>query len=658
MIRFYFHLPPIFVAIIAFLPAIHVRGADDIELLEEKAIRQAVELVAPSVLKIETVGGLEKIGAFLAGTGPTTGMVVDAEGYIISSAFNFAQKPASILVTLPDGTRSAAQLVATDHSRMLVLLKVKTEKPLPVPTAAPVKDVQVGQWSLALGRTYDGTKPSLSAGIVSAVNRVWGKAIQTDAKVSPANYGGPLVDIHGRVFGVLVPLSPTETGDAAGVEWYDSGIGFAIPLEQINHILPRLKKGEDLYPGLLGVSLKGKDIYADAAELAAISPNSPASKVGLKPGDKIIELDGKPVNNQSQLRHALSPHYAGETIKLVIARGEEKLPKDLELVAKLAAYQHPYLGVLPLRDQPDKDKPGVVVRHVLEKSPAVKAGLLAGDRIISLDGKAVASRDIFLEQLAALLPNGKISLEIVRAGEKKTLEATLAIQPEDVPASLPAGRSARKTFEGERPDVGLLHIKIPDVANECTAFIPENYDPEVAYGVVIWLHPPGGYKEEELLDRWKKACADRDLILLAPKSAEPQRWQKAELAFVRKAFDEINRNYHVDPARVVAHGQEGGAALAYLFAFANRDVVRAVAAVDSPLPQGTVPPTNEPVFRLSVYSAAATKSPAAKQIQAGIDKLKSLKYPVTNKVMKEPGKYLNPGEFGEFVRWLDALDKI
>jgi len=90
--------------------------------LEERAVKAAVAHVAPSVVRIETVGGLERVGQLLIGTGPTTGLVVDAEGLIVSSAFNFIQRPDSILVTLADGTRLPAKLVATDHSRMLVLL--------------------------------------------------------------------------------------------------------------------------------------------------------------------------------------------------------------------------------------------------------------------------------------------------------------------------------------------------------------------------------------------------------------------------------------------------------------------------------------------------------------------------------------------------------
>ena len=217
-----------------------------------------------------------------------------------------------ILVVLADGTRLPAKVVAHDHSRMLVLLKVPIEgldikRQLPVPDAAPVADLKVGQWAIAVGRTYDGNQPNMSVGIVSAVNRVWGRAVQTDAKISPANYGGPLVDVEGRVIGVLVPMSPQETSEMAGVEWYDSGIGFAVPLEQIDRVLPRLEKGEDLNPGLLGVSLKPGDPYADLPIIAASHPKSPAQQAGLKAGDRIAEINGVKVNSHSEMRHQLGP---------------------------------------------------------------------------------------------------------------------------------------------------------------------------------------------------------------------------------------------------------------------------------------------------------------------------------------------------------------
>src|SRR4029453_16812371 len=161
---------------------------DDLEGLEEEAIRSAVATVAPSVVRIETIGGLERVGQVLVGTGPTSGLVVSEDGFIVSSAFNFIQQPTSILVTLPGGQRAAAKIVARDHARMLVLLKVNTQSKLSVPVAVPRSEMTVGQWAIAVGRTYDQPEPNLSVGVISATNRVWGMAIQTDAKISPSNY--------------------------------------------------------------------------------------------------------------------------------------------------------------------------------------------------------------------------------------------------------------------------------------------------------------------------------------------------------------------------------------------------------------------------------------------------------------------------------------
>src|SRR4030042_906936 len=114
-------------------------------------------------------------------------------------------------------------------------------------------------------------------------------------------------------------------------------------------------------------------------------------------------------------------------------------------------------------------------------------------------------------------------------------------------------------FQGERPPVGVVPLKIPEFANECVAYVPENYRPDVAYGVVLWLHAPGGFKQEELVERWKPLCEENDLILLAPKSGDRARWQPTEARFVRRVLDDILKNYHVDASRVVLHGHEGGA---------------------------------------------------------------------------------------------------
>lgn len=220
------------VVAIGFSPALPSVGADDLAHLEQQAIQAAVAQMAESVVRIQSVGGTVQVEGVTLGEGPCTGLVVSPDGLIVSSRFNFARQPTSILVELPEGGTLPARLLGTDTSRGLVLLKVDLPEgtaDLTVPAAAPAEAAAPGAWALAIGRALDVRELNLSVGVISAVQRIWGKAIQTDAKVSPSNYGGPLIDIHGRVLGLLVPLSPAREGDLAGSEWYDSGIGFAIP---------------------------------------------------------------------------------------------------------------------------------------------------------------------------------------------------------------------------------------------------------------------------------------------------------------------------------------------------------------------------------------------------------------------------------------------
>jgi serine protease Do len=656
--------------------AFSASAAEDLSEREEAAIKAAVAQVSPSVVRIETLGGLETIGQMLVGTGPTTGLIVSEEGYIISSAFNFIQKPSQIIVYLADGTRLPAEMVARDNNRMLVLLKVAADKndakidpsrQLPVPIAAPKKEMRVGAWAFAVGRVFEPEKTNVSVGIISALGRVWGKAIQTDAKISPSNYGGPLVDLRGRVLGVLVPMSPQEGGELAGVEWYDSGIGFAVPLEDINRVLDRMKKGETLEPGLLGVSMKPGDPYTTAPVIVACRPKSPAALAGLKPGDKIVEFEGVKVERHAQLRHQLAPRYAGEKVALVALRGKKRIETELTLIDKLQPYVHPFLGILPRRDAAKEDEDvdretseketnttGVVVRDVYAASPAAKAGVKPGDRLVSLNEKPIADRIALQNQIAALEPRDEVKLEIERDGNKETLTIKLAALPEAVPDSLPPAHETLPADE-DGPKLGKIEIKIPEAKNECFAFVPETYRASVPHGVVVWLRGSKDVKDDELIAKWKAHCEAHDLILLVPKSEEPGRWQRSDLEFVRKMIDEVVRKYDVDKARIVAAGEQGGGAMAYLLAGSNRDLLRGVAAIDAPLPPAMPAPLCEPTERLAIFSAAAKRSPAV--IGAGIKKLREAKHPVTEISLGETPRELTGDELAKLARWVDALDR-
>ncbi len=624
---------------------------NDVAALEEQSMNSAVARVAASVVRIETVGGLDRVGEMLLGDGPTTGLIVDSGGYIISSAFNFIRKPNSILVTLPSGNRAPAEIVARDHSRMLVLLKVTTGESLSVPEAVPVDQMRVGQWAIAVGRALDAKQPNISVGIVSAKDRVWGKAIQCDAKISPSNYGGPLVDIQGRVLGVLVPMSPNEQSEVAGAEWYDSGIGFAIPLTDIKRTLATMKQGEDVFPGLLGIALKGGSIYSLPARVAACQVKSPAYEAGLRSGDTIVEIDGRVIQRQAHLKHALGPRYAGDTVHVVVTRDDKRIEADVTLVDRLIPYEHPFLGILPRRDNE-----AVVVRHVFADSGADMAGIQVGDRIDQINDTKTASAAALRDTLTGFEPQQPVQVTITRDDEVKTVAVTLGGLPTAIPASLPP---ARKRLSDPAADAAssLIEIKVPEQPNKCFAFVPHSYRADVPHGVVVYLRPPGKFDKEKLLTRWQASCEANDLILLAPQPLDTNRWTPMEVEFVQKTIEQVAKNYSVDKTRVVLYGQEAGGALAYLFAFRNREATRGVVAVDATMPVRLRLPDTDPVYPLAILTTQAKESKLAERVEQAIKRLREMKYPVTTLPM-DAARSLNDQEREQVFRWIDMLDRI
>jgi serine protease Do len=625
------------------------RAAEDLQALEERALLAAVERVSPSVVSIETVGGIERLGSVMLNTGPTTGLVISADGYIISSAYGFVQKPTSILIGFSDGTRAPAKLVATDRSCMLALLKTDVDERLKVPKLSPEKDWRVGQWAIAVGRTFEGRQTNMSVGIVSALGRVWGKAVQTDAKVSPSNYGGPLVDIRGRVMGVLVPLSPDKTGEMAGVEWYDSGIGFAVPLERVFKVLPRLREGHDLLPGLLGVSLKAEDLYAETPTITSARPNSPAYQAGLRAGDKIVAIDGHKIERMVQLTREIQGHYAGDKVRVSVTRGEERLERELELASKIDPYRRPFLGILPGHDT--SFDPGVVVRYVYPKSPADDSGIMIGDRLVEFEGQPLVDRDALAERVALSRADKPVRIEIARGDEKLKFTVKLGTEPTDVPKDLPLEKRAVKPPAGDRPPVGQLPLKVGEFSNTGVVYVPETYDPEVGYGLIVWLHGPDGFEDEKLIADWQFFCLSRGFILLAPKAAQKASWTAGEKEFVSQAISQIRDRYNIDPLRIATVGRRSGGALAYLLAFEDRETIRGLAAIQSRLP--TKPQENDPEHRLAFY-LVMDKEMAE---QPAVKLLREAEYPVTLQEADDSPE-LSDGQKAELWNWLDTLDKI
>jgi serine protease Do len=325
----------------------------------QRALARAVERATPWVVAIQTVGDAPtetdsdaprtsptRTG-FRRARGPTTGLIVSPDGWIITSSFGFARSPAVVTVRLADGRRFVARplangrLLARDRIRKLALIKIDAED-LPAVEWTELDALRVGQWAVALGRGHGGDTPAVSVGIVSALRRHSGLAVQTDALLSPANYGGPLIDLDGRAIGVCVPMG-LSFGQSAGVELYDSGVGFCISSRQVADVLDRLRAGQDIVPGRIGVLLASAD---QGALIRAVADPSPARSAGLQAGDRILTINGLEVKDVGHLQRLLRPRAAGEHIRLSV-RGEDQEARAITL--RLVAAED--IGELPAGEE-------------------------------------------------------------------------------------------------------------------------------------------------------------------------------------------------------------------------------------------------------------------------------------------------------------------
>lgn len=626
--------------------------APDIEVLEEEAFKAATAIADPSIVQIQTIGGLDVVGELIAGTGPTTGVVISPDGEIITSSFNFSSKPSSIIVTLSDGRNFPANVIASDLVRQVTLIKIQQSGLVPI-VPAPRKELQVGQWTIALGRTYDVAFPNLSVGILSALNRIWGKAVQTDAKISPANYGGPLIDLQGRCIGILVPMSPQGDDESVGVEWYDAGIGFAVPLEEIIAQLPTLRKGESIRPGRMGVTYEDKGPVSGAAIAKDIRPNSPAEQAGMKPGDVIIEANGQKIERIPQMKTVLGPLAAGNALSLVVKRDGKELPLQMTLAAEIPPLDLPMLGVLPARSQSPEQK-GVTLRFIFPGSPAAKAGLLAGDSIEKFDGHDITNAS----QLATFVEKQRVGAKVTATvrrekGATEEVSLELAALTSEVPLELEPSLGSPAEKDKAPVRTGRLEEQIGGAeGRKYWLYVPETSQPK-EYGLVLWLHPSGRTGEAEQLGLWRSACEERGLIF-AGLLADGE-WSGGDGPIFKAMIDRLMAKYPIDRKRVIVMGEQEGGEFALVAASKLKENLRAAIGIDTALT--TLPPDNETGLRQMYAILPRTGSSHFRTTKITLKNFLAKKIP-TLELAAPDEDGLDERTVKQLVLWLDSLDRI
>jgi len=277
-------------------------------------------------------------------TGTGSGFVWDKNGHIVTN-YHVVQGANSCLVRLADGEEYEADLTGIYPEKDIAVLHISASKEKLTPIDVGVsRDLQVGQSVLAIGNPY-GYDFSLTTGVVSALhrqirsvaNRTIQGVIQTDAAINPGNSGGPLLDSAGRLIGMNTQIV-TPSGAYAG-------IGFAIPVDTINRIVPQLiANGRIIRPGL-GVSVHGGiSKQLGGVAIIGVVKDSGAYEAGLQPatlnrlgrielGDVITAIAGAPTPDEDSLLNALERHTVGETVEVTILRQGKTIAVPVKLEA-------------------------------------------------------------------------------------------------------------------------------------------------------------------------------------------------------------------------------------------------------------------------------------------------------------------------------------
>jgi serine protease Do len=366
-----------------------------------------------------------------------SGIIISHDGYIVTNNHVVGQAT-QIKVTLNDRRVFTAKLVGVDKLNDLAVIKIDA-KNLPSVAWGDSTKLRPGETVLAFGSPFGYFEFSVTRGIVSAVNRPnpysddprkLGSFIQTDAAINPGNSGGPLVDARGELVGINTFII-SNSGSFAGA-------GFAIPSQIVRASAESIIKDGTVHHGYLGISMN--DVTPDNASffnlpdaigaiISQVTPDSPASQVGLKNGDVLRELNGNKIINGSALQVAVSQIAPGNTITLGILRdgkpetihvkvGEFKGEKQAADNSGEGKEQGGRLGLAIDDLTPDirsqlnlpSSVNGAVVQSVRSASPADDAGIAPGDVILEVNRHPVPSVEKFASELHSIPGNKDILL--------------------------------------------------------------------------------------------------------------------------------------------------------------------------------------------------------------------------------------------------------
>lgn len=320
-----------------------------------------------------------------------SGVVIRPDGYILTNE-HVVQQSGKVQIQLSNEKKLNARLVGADSDSDLAVLKVDDAKSLPYLPLGTSEDLLIGETVIAIGNPF-GLSHTVTTGVVSAVNRslntgerTYFDFIQTDASINPGNSGGPLLNIKGELIGINTAIY----GKA-------QGIGFAIPISRAKRIVEELISHGAVEPPWIGIAIQPltpalashfSSTDKQGVLIRAIEPGSPAATAGLKRGDVIVSVDGKPVQSSEEYLQRERGYNSGTKLRFRVSRDRQ----ENEIVVTAGRFPQEKADDLAwklLGLAVAETENGLEVRKVRTDGPAGRIGFTRGDVIMGIAGNQV-----------------------------------------------------------------------------------------------------------------------------------------------------------------------------------------------------------------------------------------------------------------------------
>lgn len=374
-----------------------------------------------------------------------SGVITSADGYILTNN-HVIENADEINVRFANHEEYSATLIGRDDKTDLALIKIDPKSPLPFASFGDSEKLRVGDWVVAIGNPF-GFEQTVTAGIVSAKGRTLGGGsyqnfIQTDASINPGNSGGPLFNMKGEMVGINTAIYSRNGGNI--------GIGFAIPVNMAKNVIAQLKETGKVTRGWLGVMIQ--NVNQEMAEqfglerpigalVGEVSPDSPAEKGGIQPGDIIIEYMGKEVSEMDILPVMVGQTAVGTKAEVVVFRNNKKKEltitigqlKDGDLTPE-AEEETNQLGMTVQELTPElskslkiEEESGVIITSVEQGSPAAQTGLRPGDIILEVNRQEIATLKDYSTAIGNPEAKGSSALFLIK---RNTRTRFFVVKPE------------------------------------------------------------------------------------------------------------------------------------------------------------------------------------------------------------------------------------